>query len=314
MTLDDYRRRYARYRMDEDLQRLHARVPFTGVWDDHEVAGNWAGHTAKGGIPDDVFAVRRAAAFQAFWEAMPFDLAAPVPGGELRQYRALAWGGNARIIQLDTRQYRADQACGDRTTSLCDEALVPGREMLGPRQSKWLAAELAGRDRAWPLIAQGVPPCPLDHAPGEDVAVPMDKWVGYPHARAAFERQLAAAAPVITLAGDLHGHYAATRANPETGQAAGADFVTTSISSAGDGREHDVDWPVLKRENPELVYHSRRRGYLLIDADADRVEADFRIVDRITTKAHKLYSDARATVRPDGRLEVDDERRLLREL
>ena len=314
MTLDDYRRRYARYRLDGDLQRLHAAVPFTGIWDDHEVAGNWAGSSAKGGIPDPVFAVRRAAAFQAFWEAMPFELEAPVPGGELRQYRTLNWGRNARLIQLDTRQYRADQACGDRTTALCDEAFAPGREMLGQRQSEWLAGELAGRGNAWPLVAQGVPPLPLDHAPGEAVAVPMDKWSGYPHARDAFERQLAVAAPVVTLAGDLHGHYAATRSNPDTGEHAGADFVTTSISSAGDGREHDLDWPVLQAENPELVYHSRRRGYLVIDADTERVEADFRIVDRITTKAHKFFSDARAIVAPDGRLEVDDERRLLREV
>lgn len=312
MTLDDYRRRYARYRLDEDLQRLHASTPFTGVWDDHEVAGNWAGRTAKHGIPDDVFAVRRAAAFQAFWEAMPFALDHPAPGAELRQYRTLNWGRNVRLIQLDTRQYRANQACGDRTTALCEEARSPDRQMLGERQSEWLTAELAGCSGAWPLIAQGIPPIMLDHQPGEGVAVPMDKWAGYPHALATFERQLAAAAPVVTLAGDLHGHYAATRSDPETSHASGADLVVTSVSSGGDGRDHDIDWPVLRRENPSLVYHSRRRGYLIVDVDGERVEADFRIVDRITQRAHNLFSDARAVVTRDGRLHVDDARHMLR--
>ena len=312
ITLDDYRRRYARYRMDEDLQRLHARVPFVGVWDDHEVAGNWAGRTAKHGVPDSVFSVRRAAAFQAWWEAMPFAIDPPAPGAGLRQYRTLSWGRHVHLIQLDTRQYRADQSCGDETVALCSEAHAPDREMLGRQQSRWLGEQLAARPDAWRIVGQSIPSFMLDHDPGEGVAVPMDKWVGYPHAWAEFEKQLAAAAPVVTLAGDLHGHYAAARTSWESNAAAGADFVTSSVTSGGDGREHDEDWPVLQAENPALKYHSRRRGYLLIDADSDRLQADFRILDSITSRAHKLYSDARATVTRNGRLAIDDERQLLR--
>ena len=48
ITLADYRRRYAQYRLDPDLQALHAIAPFAVVFDDHEVDNNWAGD-----IPED---------------------------------------------------------------------------------------------------------------------------------------------------------------------------------------------------------------------------------------------------------------------
>ena len=37
-TLPRYRNRYAQYRLDPDLQSLHAQVPALVTWDDHEVA------------------------------------------------------------------------------------------------------------------------------------------------------------------------------------------------------------------------------------------------------------------------------------
>ena len=40
LTLDDYRTRYGQYHTDTSLQKLHAKVPFITVWDDHEVAND----------------------------------------------------------------------------------------------------------------------------------------------------------------------------------------------------------------------------------------------------------------------------------
>ncbi|MDH3716300.1 MAG: alkaline phosphatase D family protein, partial [Gammaproteobacteria bacterium] len=39
-TLSDYRRRYAQYRSDPDLQAMHAAHPVIAVWDDHEIAND----------------------------------------------------------------------------------------------------------------------------------------------------------------------------------------------------------------------------------------------------------------------------------
>ncbi len=41
-TLPTYRNRYAQYRLDQDLQRLHAQVPAIVTWDDHEVQNDYA--------------------------------------------------------------------------------------------------------------------------------------------------------------------------------------------------------------------------------------------------------------------------------
>ena len=47
-TLDDYRNRYALYKLDSDLQAAHANFPWIVTFDDHEVDNNWAGE-----IPQD---------------------------------------------------------------------------------------------------------------------------------------------------------------------------------------------------------------------------------------------------------------------
>ncbi|GIR87165.1 MAG: hypothetical protein CM15mP86_06240 [Gammaproteobacteria bacterium] len=41
ISLDDYRRRYATYRRDKDLQLLHRVKPMIVVWDDHEINNIW---------------------------------------------------------------------------------------------------------------------------------------------------------------------------------------------------------------------------------------------------------------------------------
>ena len=41
-TLPTYRNRYAQYRLDPDLQNLHAQVPALVTWDDHEVENDYA--------------------------------------------------------------------------------------------------------------------------------------------------------------------------------------------------------------------------------------------------------------------------------
>ena len=316
VSLAEYRRRYAQYRLDPDLQDLHARVPFVTTWDDHEVSGNWAGDDSKFDVPKAVFAMRRAAAFQAYWEAMPFDVPAYRPGQPLQLYRGFGYGPNAELVVLDTRQYRDDQACGDKPPKpLCEAARRPGHTMLGPDQGRWLEARLRGNRQAWPLVVHGVPPFELDYAPGAEQVVSMDKWDGYPAAQARLNSLLAASAtPPLTLAGDAHAHFAAVRRDPETGSVHGADLVATSVSSGGDGSDADSHWPIWQRENPDLLYHSKRRGYVLLDVGKAGIDVQFRTLDRITTRAHSLYRDATARLERAGEFQLTSQRTRLRQV
>ena len=69
VTLDEYRARYALYRLDADLRRAHQQHAFINVWDDHESANDaWSGgaqnHTEG---TEGSWQVRKAMARQAFF-------------------------------------------------------------------------------------------------------------------------------------------------------------------------------------------------------------------------------------------------------
>ena len=109
-SLDEYRRRYAQYKLDPLLQAAHTRAPWVVTWDDHEVDNNYAGDFDQDGTPPEIFALRRAAAYQAYYEAMPLRASALPSGSHMRLYRRLQFGNLIDLSVLDTRQWRSDRA------------------------------------------------------------------------------------------------------------------------------------------------------------------------------------------------------------
>ncbi|MGF1605454.1 MAG: alkaline phosphatase D family protein [Rhodothalassiaceae bacterium] len=103
VSLEDYRRRYALYRSDPDLQAVHAAHPWIAVWDDHEIANDTYKNGAENHQPEQEgpFAERRAAAIQAWREWMPVRDPANGPGDKI--YRRFDFGDLASLIMLDTR-------------------------------------------------------------------------------------------------------------------------------------------------------------------------------------------------------------------
>ena len=99
VDLRTYRLRHTLYKLDPDLQAVHARFPFVVIWDDHEVAERLFGSGARVRIsPSPEFTARRAAAYQAYYEHMPIRLRSrsqPAPG--LRIYRRLRYGPAGRV-------------------------------------------------------------------------------------------------------------------------------------------------------------------------------------------------------------------------
>jgi alkaline phosphatase D len=70
-TLARYRNRHAQYRLDPDLQRLHANATAIMTWDDHEVQNDCANEASQDFADPAAFLMRRAAAYRAFYEHMP---------------------------------------------------------------------------------------------------------------------------------------------------------------------------------------------------------------------------------------------------
>jgi alkaline phosphatase D len=297
VTLAQYRLRYALYKSDPDLKLAHAVHPFAIVFDDHEVANDWADDRDGRGNGGAAFMARRAAALKAWWEHMPLRVPPPA-GADMPNYRTLQFGRMVRLNLCDTRQYRTDQPCGGRVVPLCAEASSPTAQMLGAAQESWLRAQLAGSPTRWNVIGQQVLMAELDRdRDPESRRYDMDKWDGY---RVPRQRLLAFLAEArvpnpIVLSGDIHRHIVAELrpdfARPETPPVA-VEFVNTAISSNGDGRERSKVLDAWLRDNSHLRFASALRGYVRHDVTEATWRANMRVVDRVTVRGAPVRTQA----------------------
>lgn len=175
VSLDDYYRRYQQYHTDPDLLALRAAKPIAAVWDDHEITNDATATGAQNHQRNEgSYADRVAAASKAYFDWMP--IRRPDPNTP-RLYRALDWGGLAKIILLDTRyigrvrQLSYQRALGLRLLSegagtqaavedfRRTQLLDPARSLLGAEQEAWFAETLAAskqRGQTWQVVAQQI--------------------------------------------------------------------------------------------------------------------------------------------------------------
>src|SRR5690606_246739 len=93
VSLDDYRNRYALYKMNEHLQASHAAFPWVVTWDDHEFDNNCAGGISEEeGVDPAAFLAGRAAAYQAYYENMPLRRSSLPHGPFMPLYRSVSYG------------------------------------------------------------------------------------------------------------------------------------------------------------------------------------------------------------------------------
>jgi alkaline phosphatase D len=286
-TLVDYRNRYGQYKSDPDLIAAHRSAPFIVSWDDHEVDNNYAGDLDEMGTPAPVFLLRRAAAYQAYYEHMPLRATSFPSGPHMRIYRRLQFGNLIDMSVLDTRQWRSDQACGDGLRN-CPASLDPARTMLGAEQEKWVFGNLAEAKARWTVLSQQVYSFARDFVKvNPDARLNMDVWDGYPAARnRLYSRLKETRAPnPIVISGDVHLHYGADLkldfANPKS-DTVGVEFTNTSISAGGDGADVSATWEAVREANPHIRYHSARRGYIACTVTPATMHADFKVLDRVT--------------------------------
>jgi alkaline phosphatase D len=164
-TLTDYRRRYAQYRSDADLQAAHAAIPFICVWDDHEIANDTWRLGAENHDPatEGDFVARRTAAMRAYYEWMP--IRTPDPQRLDRIYRSFRFGNLLDLHMLDTRIVgRALQldyanyvgASGFDAARFTQDLTNPTRQLLGAEQAQWLQQRLQGGSGVWTVLGQQV--------------------------------------------------------------------------------------------------------------------------------------------------------------
>ena len=301
VDLDGYRRRHALYKSDPDLRAAHAAAPWVVTWDDHDVENDYADLANLKALDPAVFARRRAAAYQAYFEHMPVRPSLwTLPGGP-RLYRHLAWGDLFSLPILDGRQYRSTQACnpprqsGNRPQAHCAEIDVPDRTMLGATQEAWLSSTLAAETRPWTLLTQQTVMARLDTPDG----VMSDQWDGYGPARdrlIADLRRPAVRNPVV-LSGDIHAFFVndlkADFRDPAS-PVVGTEIVTTCLAAS---HAPKARYGEAKARNPHVKYAEiEHSGYALLDITPAEMRIDLRGVGDQTDPRSKVSSLARLVV------------------
>ncbi len=304
-SLDEYRLRYAQETLDADLQAARAAHPWFCTYDDHEVQNNWAGVHDEHGTPPDLFLLRRRQAFQAWYEHMPVGRRClPQANGDVDFHRRADFGGLVRLHLPNTRLFRTDQPCGDDFKPACPEMTAPGAQMIDAAQGRWLADGLAGSRQRWQLVAQQVMMAPLDRRSGDLAGdVPkynMDSWAGYPTQRerifGLFGRH--AGGNVVVVTGDEHQNFAQDLTHG--GRTVAGEFVSTSITSGGDGHELRPGNERLMADNPNLRWTNDRRGYVVGEVTAASFTGHYRVLDAVTRKGLPIRTAASWAV-ADGR-------------
>ncbi len=269
VALADYRLRYATYRADPDLQRLHQVLPMIAVWDDHESANDSWENGAQNHQSDTEgeWEVRKAVAKRVYREWMPVSD---------EPYAAYDVGDLATLFRLDTRlegrekqfsfgevmagQDNPQAMVGALAAFQQGEYQDPQRQLLGAAQEQWLAEGLAAstsRGATWQVLVQQVlmgklsSPRGLTSQIGDtlpefarrrliaaslaaEAGLPlnMDAWDGYPAARErAFKAALDADANLLVLAGDTHNGWAFELG--QDGEGVGVELGVCSVSSPG---------------------------------------------------------------------------------
>jgi alkaline phosphatase D len=305
-SLFDYRRRLAQYRSDPDLRAAHAAHPFVIIWDDHEVDNNYAGLVSQDDDPEDAFATRRAAAYRAYYEHMPLRRRSRNRGPNLLLDRTLPYGDLAQFTMLDTRQYRADQACGDGNKEPCAGWDDPGRTFLGADQERRVLRDLERSGARWNVIGNQIPLTAIDQQAGPGQKLYMDGWAGYPVARDRFLQGLTdrRVRNPLVVTGDVHASWAC-QVNRDVRDPASTpvavELIGTSITSGGDGTT-DAPSPVLP-ENPQVKFQQSRRGYVHVELTRAQATAEFRHLPYVSRPDAPIGVAARFTV-PDGRPEL----------
>lgn len=285
-TLAQYRLRYAQYKTDADLKAMHAAAPWIVTWDDHEVDNDYADDESE--HLDPQFLLRRAAAYQAYYEHMPLARSALPRGPNMRLYDRFNYGGLAEFHVLDDRQYRSHIVCprpgraGSNFVENCAERLDPTRTLLGAAQEQWLFDGLAASRASWNILTQQTMMAQWDNKPGEGQIFWTDGWDGYAHSRAKlldFIAERKVTNPVV-IGGDVHTNFVSdlkSNFDDPKSRTVATEFCGTSITSQS-GPQDKLD--AMKPDNPHvLLADGRKRGYTVMELTREQATARLRVID-----------------------------------
>jgi alkaline phosphatase D len=332
LSIADYRLRYASYRADPDLQRLHQVAPMVALWDDHESANDsWEGGAQNHQVATEGdWNVRRAAAMQVYREWMPVSD---------EPWKAYPIGTLATLYRTESRVLartkQADLGAAFKAENP-DAALKafrdgawqdPSATMMGSTQESWLAHAFKANARIapWQLVGMGtilgrtvMPKDAVDwlrpevtekkvagyknnvRAAQAGLPMWMDRWDGYPAARSRLLKSAQAAdADLVMLSGDSHNAWA--YGLMEGGRPAGVEFAGQGVTSGGMEGDMGADPKLVAQgfmaANPEMKWtDTSQRGYLMMQVTPQRVTGEWLFMKTIKARTTEIAGSHRMSV------------------
>lgn len=308
MDITDFRFAYAQQLSDVDLQAARSRHPFLASYDDHEIRNNWVAdnddwsrdpNDPREPVSAELFRLRKQAAMQAWYEHMPVRRALLPRDGRVGLHRELKLGGLLSVQLLDTRLYRSNQPCGDGFKPHCAGVDDAAQTVLGAEQEAWLARNMAG-GQIWNALAQQITMMSLDRRRrAEEPAkiMNMDSWAGYEMARQRMLNRFAGRRNNVVLTGDEHQNFCGDLVQRD--RIVASEFVTTSISSGGNGSDRRAGTDEWMKYNPQLKFANDQRGYSVCEVTPDAWQTHYMVMDQVTVREPTASRRVTATVARD---------------
>lgn len=279
ISVSDYRTRYALYRLDPDLQAVHAAHPFIVIWDDHEITNNTYATGAQNHQKEEGdWSTRLATAKKVYYEWMP------IREHNGQHYRSFVFGDLLRLVMLDTRT--------DGRTIQPDVVDVndndSSKHIIHPNQMKWLENELAKTEK-WKVIGNQIllsdmfiffEPSPMLYADG---------WSAYRYDQQRLMDAFSKNDRVVVVTGDFHSAFVW---NGKAGKNKYLEFVVPSVTSANYDEDLGMDSAAVYRsyymkKNPSLDFVDlMQHGYLLLHADSAAISGQFVFMESVIEKGN----------------------------
>ncbi len=340
VSLPDYRQRHAQYKLDPDLQDLHAKYPWVITWDDHEVTNDqWAAGAENHQATEGDYASRKHRAHRAYDEWMPVRMngTARLGDGD-RLFRRIVFGRLAELSMLDLRSYRSEMVKTAAPTPVpAAEAEIsdPRRTITGKQQMDWLKESLSNNRVQWKVIGNPVMIAPVSFGavpqqllgpindvtgllPEDGFPYNVDQWDGYTADRREVYKHIRnhQVTDALFITGDIHSGWAAelpydTSTYPN-GDSAGVEFVCSSITSNNlkdilGAPPRTASVPVenaITANNRHIKYLDfDSHGFSVLDLTSQRAQMDWFVIgDRKDKNTSITWSRSFVTKAGTGRI------------
>lgn len=280
VTLTDYRTRYAQYRSDTSLQKLHARFPMIPIWDDHEIAMKQHKKNEAGKqVFNENWEDRRDHSIQAYHEWLPLK-----PNAFDPIYRSFQFGDLVNLLMLDTRV-----CCRSAVDKTKESLQDTSRHIIGNQQLRWIVEEVETHESAWNVFGNQL----LISEKG----MGWNRWPGFPYDRDRFLAFVESnpSKNFVFTTGNAHNPHHYLVFNEDQTDTLLHELLPGSISSGNNAEKARFDTDILLKEEQRLTaaenvrwFDQNSHGFIVLEIEKEKLEATWYAVSSIWTESYEL--------------------------